>query len=143
MAITQAFCTSFKKELMDGIHDLRTTGDTYRIALFTSAATLGAATTAYATANEVSGTGYTAGGETLGKVNPASAGTVGFTDFSPDTTWSTSTITANGAQVYNDTEAGDPSLIILAFGGDKSSSNGDFTIQYPTANQTSAIIRVQ
>lgn len=142
MAITQAFCTSFKKELLDGIHDFRTAGDAFKIALYTSAATLSAATTVYATTNEASGTGYSAGGLALTKVNPTSAGTVGYTDFNPDATWGTSTITANGALIYNTTET-NKACIVLAFGGDKSSSNGNFTVQFPTANSTAAIIRVQ
>lgn len=140
MAISQAMCTSFKKELLEGIHDFRTTGDTFKIALFTSSATLGASTTAYATTNEVTGTGYSAGGNTLSKVNPTSSGTTAFTDFS-DTTWSSATITANGALIYNDTES-DKAVVVLAFGGDKTSTNGDFTIQFPTADASNAIIRI-
>jgi len=140
MAISQAMCTSFKKELLEGIHDFRTTGDTFKIALFTSSATLGASTTAYAVTNEVSGTGYTAGGNTLSKVNPSSSGTTAFTDFA-DTTWSSATITANGALIYNDTES-DKAVVVLAFGGDKTSTNGDFTIQFPTADASNAIIRI-
>jgi len=140
MAISQAMCTSFKKELLEGIHDFRTTGDTFKIALFTSSATLGASTTTYAVTNEVSGTGYTAGGNTLSKVNPSSSGTTAFTDFA-DTTWSSATITANGALIYNDTES-DKAVVVLAFGGDKTSTNGDFTIQFPTADASNAIIRI-
>ena len=94
---------------------------------------MSAATTAYSATNEVSGTNYTAAGNTLTNVNPASSGTTGFTDFA-DTTWSSSTITANGAVIYNDTATGDPSVIVLAFGADKSSSAGDFTITFPTAD---------
>jgi hypothetical protein len=140
MAITQAMCTSFKKELLEGIHDFRTTGDTFKIALFTSAATLGASTTAYAVTNEVSGTGYTAGGNTLSKVNPTSSGTTAYTDFS-DTTWSSATITANGALIYNSTDS-NAAVVVLAFGGDKTSTNGDFTIQFPAAGASTAIIRI-
>jgi hypothetical protein len=140
MAITQAMCTSFKKELLEGIHDFRTTGDTFKIALFTSAATLGASTTAYAVTNEVSGTGYTAGGNTLSKVNPTSSGTTAYTDFS-DTTWSSATITANGALIYNSTDSS-AAVVVLAFGGDKTSTNGDFTIQFPAAGASTAIIRI-
>jgi len=140
MAITQAMCTSFKKELLEGIHDFRTTGDAFKIALFTSAATLSAATTAYAVTNEVSGTGYTAGGNTLSKVNPTSSGTTAYTDFA-DTTWSSATITANGALIYNSTDS-NAAVVVLAFGGDKTSTNGDFTIQFPTAGASTAIIRI-
>jgi len=142
MAITQAMCTSFKKELMEAKHNfLASGGNTFKIALYTSSATLSAATTAYSATNEVSGTNYTAVGNTLTNVNPASSGTTGFTDFA-DTTWSSSTITANGAVIYNDTASGDPSVIVLAFGADKSSSAGDFTITFPTADASDAIIRI-
>jgi|TARA_R110000796_G_scaffold84650_1_gene184310 hypothetical protein len=142
MAITQAMCTSFKKELMEAKHNfLASGGNTFKIALYTSSATLSAATTAYSATNEVSGTNYTAAGNTLTNVNPASSGTTGFTDFA-DTTWSSSTITANGAVIYNDTASGDPSVIVLAFGADKSSSAGDFTITFPTADASDAIIRI-
>ena len=142
MAITQAMCTSFKKELMEAKHNfLASGGNTFKIALYTSSATLSAATTAYSATNEVSGTNYTAAGNTLTNVNPASSGTTGFTDFA-DTTWSSSTITANGAVIYNDTASGDPSVIVLAFGADKSSSAGDFTITFPTADASAAIIRI-
>ena len=142
MAITQAMCTSFKKELMEAKHNfLASGGNTFKIALYTSSATLSAATTAYSATNEVSGTNYTEAGNPLTNVNPASSGTTGFTDFA-DTTWSSSTITANGAVIYNDTASGDPSVIVLAFGADKSSSAGDFTITFPTADASDAIIRI-
>lgn len=140
MAITQAMCTSFKKELLEGVHNFLTTGDTFKIALYDSTATLSAATTVYATANEEGGTGYTAGGNTLTKVNPTSGGTTGYTDFA-NTTWSTSTITCRGALIYNSTDT-NKAVAVLDFGSDKSSSAGDFTIAFPTANQTSAIIRI-
>src|SRR6056297_1639324 len=103
MAITQAMCTSFKKELLEGIHDFRSGGDVYKIALFTSSASLDASTTTYSTSNEVTGTGYTAGGNTLTNINPTSSGTTAFLDFA-DTTWSSATITAAGAVIYNSTE---------------------------------------
>jgi hypothetical protein len=147
MAISQAMCTSFKVELLNGIHAFgttvvrgATTADTFKIALFTSSATLGATTTAYSVTNEVSGTGYTAGGNTLTVVAPTSSGTTAFTDFN-DTTWSTATITANGALIYNDTQ-GDKAVAVLAFGADKSSTAGDFTIQFPAADASNAIIRI-
>ena len=141
MAITQAMATSFKQELLTGTHDFtNSTGDTFKIALFTSSATLGAATTAYSVTNEVSGTGYTAGGNTLTNVTPTTSGTTAFTDFS-DTTWSSATITANGALIYNSTES-NKAVVVLAFGGDKTSTNGDFTIQFPTADASNAIIRI-
>ena len=142
MAITQAMCTSFKKELMEAKHNfLNSGGNTFKIALYTSSATLSAATTAYSATNEVSGTNYTAAGNTLTRVDPASSGTTAYTDFA-DTTWSSSTITARGAVVYNDSASGDPSVIVLNFGSDKTSTAGDFTITFPTADASDAIIRV-
>jgi hypothetical protein len=142
MAITQAMCTSFKQELMEAKHNfLNSGGDTFKIALYTSSATLSAATTAYSATNEVSGTNYIAAGNTLTGVDPASSGTTAYTDFA-DTTWSSSTITARGAVVYNDTAAGDPSVIVLDFGTDKTSTAGDFTIAFPTADASNAVIRI-
>ena len=142
MAITQAICTSFKQELMQGTHNFtNSTGNSFKIALYTSSATLGATTTAYSATNEVSGTGYTAAGAALTNVTPTTSSTTAYTDFS-DVTWSSSTITANGAVIYNDTASGDPAVCVLAFGGDKSSTSGDFTIQFPTADASNAIIRI-
>ena len=141
MAITQAMCTSFKKELLEGTHNfLNSGGSTFKLALFTSSATLGASTTAYATTNEVTGTGYSAGGDSLTRVDPTSSGTTAFTDFA-DLTFSTATITANGALIYN-SSASDAAVIVLAFGGDKTSTAGDFTVQFPTADASNAIIRI-
>jgi len=140
MAITQAMCTSFKEELLEGVHDFRTTGDTFKIALYTSSANLDASTTTYSTSNEVTGAGYTAGGNTLTTVDPTSSGTTAFLDFS-DTTWSSSTITAAGALIYNSSE-GDKAVAVLSFGGDKTSTDGDFTIQFPTADASNAIVRI-
>ena len=145
MAISQAMCTSFKQQLLEGQHDFRSGGHTFNLALFTSSATLGAATTDYSTSNEVSGTGYSAGGAALTNVNPTSSGTTAFTDFN-DLTFSSATITANGALIYNTTTGGGSgttdSVVILAFGGDKTSTAGDFTIQFPTADASNAIIRI-
>lgn len=146
MAITTAMCTSFKKELLEGKHDFNaSSGDTFKIALFTSSATLGASTTDYSTSNEVVGTGYSAGGNTLTNIDPTTSGTTAFTDFA-DTTWSTATITANGALIYNTTTDGGTgttnAVCVLAFGGDKTSTNGDFTIQFPAADASNAIIRI-
>jgi hypothetical protein len=146
MAITQAMCTSFKQELLQGKHDFtNSTGHTFKLALYTSSATLGASTTDYATTNEVSGTNYTAGGGTLTNVTPTTSGTTAFTDFA-DLTFSTATITANGALIYNTTTGGGSSttdaVIVLAFGGDKTSTAGDFTIQFPAADASNAIIRI-
>lgn len=141
MASTTAMCTSFKVELLNGIHDFRTTGDAFKIALYTSTATHDATTTAYSATNEIAGTGYTATGENLTEVNPTSSGTTAFTDFA-DVTWSAATFTAASALIYNDTEAGDPSVSVHDFAGDKTATGGDFTIQFPAADATNAIIRL-
>ena len=142
MAITTAMCTSFKKELMEAKHNfLASGGNTFNLALYTSSATLGAATTAYSATNEVSGTGYTAKGAALTNINPTTSGTTAFTDFA-DLTFSSSSITARGALIFNDTASGDPALCSLDFGGDKTSGSGDFTIQFPVAAAGTAIIRI-
>ena len=144
MAITQAMCTSFKQALLDGEMDFSSnTAQTFKIALYTSSASLAAATTAYTTSNEVSGTGYSAGGNTLTiSTNPTNggSGTTVFLSFS-NTTWTSSTITARGALIYK-SGGTNPSVAVLDFGSDKSSTNGDFQIQFPTADATSAIIRI-
>ena len=143
MAFTGNFmCTSFKVELLKGGHNFtNSTGNTFNIALYDNSASFTAATTAYTATNEVSGSGYSAKGNTLVNVTPTSTGTTAFTDFS-DTTWSSSTITARGAMIFNDTASGDPSVVILDFGSNKSSSSSDFTIVFPTADSTSAIVRI-
>lgn len=141
MAITQALCTSFKKELFEGIHDFRTTGDSFKVALYTSSASLGAATTAYTATGETSGTNYTATGAALTNVNPTSSGTTAYTDFA-DVTWSSGTFTARGALIYNDTAAGDPAVCVLDFGIDKSVTAGDFILQFPAAAASTAILRI-
>tara|TARA_R100000005_G_C4997011_1_gene203786 strand:+ start:784 stop:1194 length:411 start_codon:yes stop_codon:yes gene_type:complete len=134
-------CTSFKKALLDGEMDFSSdTSQTFKIALYTSSASLDAATTAYTTSNEVSGTGYTAGGNTLTVVAPTTSGTTAYLDFS-DTTWSSATITARGALIYK-SGGGNPSVAVLDFGGDKTSTAGDFQITFPTADASSAIIRI-
>jgi len=142
MAITQAMCTSFKVALLDGEMDFSSnTSQTFKIALYTSSATLGAATTAYATTNEVSGTGYTAGGNTLTiSANPASSGTTAFLDFA-DTTWTDATITARGALIYK-SGGSNPAVAVLDFGADKTSTAGDFQVQFPAADATNAIVRI-
>ena len=142
MAITQAMCTSFKKALLDGEMDFSSnTSQAYKIALYTSSASLDAATTAYTTSNEVSGTGYTAGGNTLTiSTAPTTSGTTAFLSFGT-TTWSTATITARGALIYQ-SGGSTPSVAVLDFGGDKTSTAGDFQITFPTADATNAIIRI-
>lgn len=135
-------CTSFKQEILRGVHDFTaSTGDTFKLALYTSSATLDASTTEYSVTNEVSGTGYSAGGGTLTNVTPTTSGTTAFTDFD-DLTFSAATITARGALIYNDTTAGDPTVVVLDFGADKTSTSGDFTIIFPTADASNAIIRI-
>jgi len=139
MAITQAMCTSFKVDLLDGEHDFGV--DTFKIALYTSSATLDATTTAYSATNETSGTGYTAGGNTLTvSVTPTSSSTTAYISFS-NTTWSTASITARGALIYNSTNA-NKAVAVLDFGSDKTSTAGDFTIQFPAADASNAIIRI-
>jgi hypothetical protein len=149
MAITQAMCTSFKQELLTATHDFTfSTGSVFKIALFRATGsivgTYGAATTNYSdmtgNSDETSGTGYTAGGNTLVNVTPTTSGTTAFTDFA-DTTWSSATITASGALIYN-SSASDKAVAVLDFGGDKTSTSGDFTIIFPTADATDAIIRI-
>ena len=138
-------CTTFKKELLYGVHDFK--GDTMKIALYTNSASFNASTTAFTTSNEASGTNYTSGGNTLTKVDPTVSGTTALTDFS-DTTWSSSTITARGALIYNSTpnttslSVSNPTIIVLDFGSDKSSSSSDFTVVFPAADASNAIIRI-
>ena len=156
MPITQSMCTSFKAEILLAVHDFRPTGgDTFKLALYTSSATIDANTTAYSATNEVTGTNYTAGGGALSNLgvvtsnNSASTGT-GFTDFS-DLTFANSTITARGALIYNSTPSANSNanttltnaaVAVLDFGSDKTSTAGDFTIIFPTATNTTAIIRI-
>ena len=140
MAISQAMCTSFKKELLEGTHNFKNSGgNDFKLALYTSSASLGAGTTAYTTSNEASGTNYSAKGASLTRVDPTTSSTTAFTDFA-DLTFSSATITANGALIYNETASGDPAVCVLAFGGDKTSTNGDFTIQFPTADASNACL---
>ena len=142
MAISQAMCTSFKVELLKGVHDFtNSSGNTFNIALYTSSASLGAGTTAYTTSNEVSGTNYTAKGQALTNVTPTSSSTTALTDFS-DETFSNVTLTARGALIFNDSASGDPAVCVLDFGSDKSASSGDFTIVFPAADASNAIIRI-
>jgi hypothetical protein len=136
-------CTSFKVELMKGVHNFTTgTGNEFKLALYNNSASFTAATTAYTATNEVANSGsYAAGGGALTNVTPTSSGTTAFTDFA-DLSFTSATITAYGAMIYNNTAAGDPSVCILDFGGAKTSTSGTFTIIFPTADATSAIIRI-
>ncbi len=145
MAITSAVCTSFKVELLKGVHNFTaTTGNTFKIALYTSSATLGASTTAFSSSNEItnsSGTAYTSGGATLTSVTPTTDSTTAVCDFS-DVSYTDASFTANGALIYNDSASGDPACVVVAFGSDKTVTSGTFTIQFPTADATNAIIRL-
>jgi hypothetical protein len=143
MAISQAMVTSFKVGVLNGTFNFGSgTPQVFKIALYTSAATLGAGTTAYSASDEVSGPGYTAGGNTL-VINqvPTSTGTTAFLDFT-DTTWTSATITARGALVYLANGTTNPAVAVLDFGSDKTSTAGDFTVQFPTADATNAIVRI-
>ena len=137
MAISQAMCTSFKAEILDEQHDL--VADTIKIALYTSSASLGAGTTAYSTTNEITGTGYTAGGVTLGSKTVDTSGTTAYFD-AADPSWTSATFTANGALIYNDTNS-DKAIAVLAFGGDFTVAGGTFQIVFPAAG-ANAIIRI-
>jgi hypothetical protein len=142
MAITSAICTSFKVELLKGVHNFTaSTGNTFNLALYTSSATLGAGTTAYTTSEEITGTGYTAKGNALTSVTPVADGTTAVCDFA-DTSFTSATFTANGCLIFNDSATGDPAVCAVAFGGDKTVSSGTFTIQFPNAAATTAIVRI-
>ena len=142
MAITQAMCTSFKSELLQAKHNfLNSGGNTFRLALYTSSATMSASTTAYSTNQAASGTNYTAKGDSLTRVDPTTSGTTAFTDFA-DLTFGTATITARGCMIFNDSASGDPSVSVFDFGGDKTSTAGSFTITFPTAAASNAVIRI-
>lgn len=138
MAISQVLCTSFKKELLEGTHVFGS--DSFKIALYTSAATLNADTTAYTTDNEVSGTGYDAGGVALSDVTVSSGDGVGFVSFS-DATWASSSFTARGALIYND-DKDDRAIMVLDFGDNKTSNNSTFKVGMPANTSTAALIRI-
>jgi len=149
MAITSAVCSSFKQELLQGKHDFDSSGgDTFKIALYTSSATLGAATTDYSATNEITndaGSAYVAGGATLTNAGVSLSSTTAFTDFD-DVSYSSASFTANGALIYNTTTDGGSgtteAVCVIAFGGDKTATNGTFTIQFPTADASNAILRL-
>ena len=136
-------CTSFKQEVLQGIHNFTTsTGDVFKLALYTNSASFTAATTAYTATNEVANSGsYAAGGGSLVNVTPTTSGTTAFADFD-DLAFTSATITARGALIYNSSAAGDPTVAVLDFGSDKTSTTGTFTIQFPTADASNAIIRI-
>ena len=145
MAITSAVCTSFKVEILKAVHNFTaSSGNTFKIALYTSSASLGAATTAYSATNEISntsGSAYSAGGATLTSVTPVASSTTAVCDFN-DVSYTSASFTANGCIIYNDSASGDPACVVIAFGGDKTVTSGTFTIQFPTADSSNAIIRL-
>jgi hypothetical protein len=138
MPIVQAIPTSFKTEILSGVHEA---ADTYKIALYTSAATLGATTTVYSTINEVVGAGYTAGGATLTGFNVTASGTTAILDWTTDPSWASATITARGALIYNSTQSG-KAVYVMDFGSDISSTNGTFTVTLPTPDASNGLIRL-
>ena len=139
MAITSAICNSFKQEILQAEHNFTaSSGNTFNLALYTSSASLGASTTAYTTSNEVSGSGYTAKGNALTSVTPTLDSSTAVCDFA-DTSAS---FTARGCMIFNDSASGDPAVCVIDFGADKTVTSGTFTIQFPTADASNAIIRI-
>jgi len=145
MAITSAVANTFKTEILKAVHNFTaTSGNTFNLALYTSSATLSASTTAYSSSNEItnsSGTAYSAKGNALTSVTPVLDSSTAVCDFS-DTSWTTASFTANGCLIFNDSASGDPAVCAVAFGGDKTVSSGTFTIQFPAAAATTAIVRI-
>ena len=145
MAITSAICNSFKTEILTAVHNFTaSSGNTFNLALYTSSATLNKSTTAYSSTNEISntsGSAYSAKGNALTSVTPALSSDTACCDFA-DTSWTSASFTANGCLIFNDTATGDPACCAIAFGGDKTVSSGTFTIQFPTADSSDAIIRI-
>jgi hypothetical protein len=142
MAITSAICNSFKTEILTGTHNFTaSSGDTFNLALYTSSATLNKSTTAYTTSNEVSGSGYTAKGNALTSVTPALSTDTAVCDFA-DTSFTSASFTARGCLIFNDSATGDPAVCAIDFGADKTVTSGTFTIQFPTADASNAIIRI-
>jgi len=144
MAISSAICNSFKQEILVGTHNFTaSSGNAFKLALYTSSASMGASTTAYSSSNEISntsGSAYSAGGKTITSVTPALDGSTACCDFA-DVSWTSASFTANGCLIYNDTQS-DKACAVIAFGGDKTVSSGTFTIQFPTADASNAIIRI-
>ena len=143
MAFTGNFlCTSFKKELMTATHNFTAASDQFKIALYDNSASFTAATTAYTSSNEITGTNYTAKGQFLTSVTPTTTGTTALTDFSDEVFSNVTISSVRGALIYNEAASGDPSVCVLDFGADKGSTSGDFTIVFPTADASNAIIRI-
>ena len=145
MAISSAVCNSFKQEILVGTHNFTaSSGNSFKLALYTSSASMGASTTAYSTSNEISntsGSAYTAGGKALTSVTPALSTDTACCDFA-DVSWTSASFTANGCLIFNDSATSDPAVCAIAFGGDKTVSSGTFTIQFPTADASNAILRI-
>ena len=145
MAITSAIANTFKTEILKAVHNFTaTSGNTFNLALYTSSATLSASTTAYSSSNEItnsSGTAYSAKGNALTSVTPVLDSSTAVCDFA-DTSWTSASFTANGCLIFNDSASGDPAVCAVAFGGDKTVSSGTFTIQFPAAAATTAIVRI-
>ena len=145
MAISSAICNTFKVEILKAVHNFTaSSGNTFNLALYTSSASMGASTTAYATTNEIantSGSAYTAKGEALTSVTPVLSSSTAVCDFA-DISWTSASFTANGCLIFNDTASGDPGVCVIAFGGDKTVSSGTFTIQFPAADASNAIVRI-
>ena len=144
MAIASAICNSFKQEILVGTHNFTaSSGNDFKLALYTSSASMGASTTAYSSSNEISnssGSAYSAGGKAITSVTPVLDGSTAVCDFA-DVSWTSASFTANGCLIYNDTQS-DKAVCVVAFGGDKTVSSGTFTIQFPTADASNAIIRI-
>ena len=145
MAISSAICNSFKVEILKAVHNFTaSSGNSFKLALYTSSASLGAGTTAYASTNEISntsGSAYTAGGKALTSVTPVLSSSTAVCDFG-DISFTSASFTANGCLIYNDTVSGDPAVCVVAFGSDKTVSSGTFTIQFPAADASNAIVRI-
>jgi len=143
MAFTGNFlCTSFKKELMTATHNFTAASDQFKLALYDNSASFTAATTAYTSSNEISGTNYTAKGQFLTSVTPTTSGTTALTDFADEVFSNVTISSVRGALIYNEAATSDPSVCVLDFGADKGASSGDFTIVFPTADASNAIIRI-
>ena len=145
MAIASAICNTFKQEILVGTHNFTaSSGNTFNLALYTSSASLGAGTTAYASTNEItntSGSAYSAKGIALTSVTPALSTDTACCDFA-NISWTSASFTANGCLIFNDTAAGDPAVCAIAFGGDKTVTSGTFTIEFPAADASNAILRI-
>ncbi len=147
MAIASAICNTFKAEILKAVHNFTVSGsggDTFNLALYTSSASMGASTTAYATTNEIantSGTSYQPKGKALTSVTPVLDSSTAVCDFA-NISWTSASFTANGCLIFNDTASGDPGVCVVAFGGDKTVTSGTFTIEFPAADASNAIVRI-